>query len=133
MLSLVVAYVSAAVSFVAIDMVWLGMMASQLYRPTLGDSALTLVNLPPAVMFYLLYPIGLVLFSVQPAMRSNSLEAAALMGALFGFFSYATYDLTNYATLRNWSLQLTLVDIAWGTALAAIASSTSYIIVTRFT
>ena len=71
MLSLVVAYVSAAVSFVAIDMVWLGMMASRLYRPTLGYSALTGVNLPPAVMFYLLYPIGLVLFSVHPALRAQ--------------------------------------------------------------
>jgi uncharacterized membrane protein len=133
MLSFIVAYTSAAVAFVAIDMIWLGTMASLLYRPTLGESALAVVNLPLAVIFYLFYPIGLVLFSVNPALRSNLLGTAAIFGALFGFFTYATYDLTNYATLRNWSLQLTVIDITWGTVLAAFASSASYLIVTRLT
>jgi uncharacterized membrane protein len=132
MLSLAVAYLSAAVTFVAVDMVWLGLMASRLYRPTLGDSAMAGVNLPPAVVFYVLYPIGLVLFSIHPALRLGSVGTAAATGALFGFFTYATYDLTNYATLRNWSLQLTVVDIVWGTVLAGLTSSLSYLLVTRF-
>jgi len=73
----------------------------------------------------------LLIFAIYPALRSGSLTTAALSGALFGFFTYATYDLTNYATLRNWTLQLTLVDVAWGTLLAAMASTVAFIVITR--
>jgi uncharacterized membrane protein len=133
MLSWIVGYLSAAVLFFGVDMVWLGVMASRFYRPILGDIAISGVNLPPAIAFYLLYPIGLLIFAIIPAMRTGSVATAALYGALFGFFTYGTYNLTNFATLRNWSLQLTLVDIAWGSVLAAIVASISYLAVTRFT
>ena len=131
MLISVVGYLATALTFVAADMAWLGTMASRLYRPTLGDIAISGVNLPPAIIFYAIYPIGLLIFAIYPALRSGSLTTAALSGALFGFFTYATYDLTNYATLRNWTLQLTLVDVAWGTLLAAMASTVAFIVITR--
>jgi uncharacterized membrane protein len=127
-----VAYFTGLVVFVVADMVWLGTMTSRFYRPTLSDILLANVNLPPAVAFYLLYPIGLILFAVSPALKSNSFAMAAVYGCLFGLFTYSTYDLSNYATLRNWSLPLTIMDIAWGTILAGLASVVSFWVVSRF-
>jgi uncharacterized membrane protein len=126
----VVGYLAALATFVVADMVWLGLMTPRFYRPTLGDILITGVNLPPALVFYLVYPVGLVIFAVNPALKSGSVGSALLNGALFGFFTYATYDLSNYATLRNWSLPLTVVDIAWGSVLAALAAGVSFWLVT---
>ena len=117
------AYFSTLVVFVLCDMAWLVTMASRLYHPTLRDIMLTDVNLPAGVAFYLIYPIGLVIFALLPALKSGSLAQATLGGALLGFFTYMTYDLTNQATLRNWTTQLTLVDAGWGTLLGAIAAT----------
>ena len=116
------AYLSTLAVFLLADMVWLGTMASRLYRPTLADIALSGVNLPPAVAFYILYPLGLLIFAILPALKGGNSNTTLLYGALFGFFTYATYDLTNLATLRNWTLQLALIDIAWGSALASTAA-----------
>ena len=127
----VVGYLAALATFVVADMIWLGLMTPRFYRPTLGDILITGVNLPPALVFYLVYPVGLVIFAVNPALKSGSVGSALLNGALFGFFTYATYDLSNYATLRNWSLPLTVVDIAWGSVLAALAAAVSFWLVTR--
>lgn len=132
MLTNLAGYGVAVAIFVAADMVWLGAMASRLYRPTLGDIAISGVNLPPAIFFYAIYPIGLLIFAIQPALKSGSMSTAAVYGALFGFFTYATYDLTNQATLRNWTLQLTVVDVAWGTILGAVSASISFWLVTKF-
>lgn len=104
--------------FAIVDFAWLSLMVPRFYRTELGDIALPSVNIAPAMLFYALYPIGLLIFATMPAVKSGSAVAALSYGALFGFFTYATYDLTNYATLRNWTLSLTLVDIAWGTVLA---------------
>jgi uncharacterized membrane protein len=123
-----VSYIAASGLFFIVDMVWLSIMASRFYRPTLGDMALSGVNVAPAIAFYILYPIGLVIFAILPGLRSGSMTTALLYGALFGFFTYATYDLTNQATLRNWTIQLTLVDIVWGSALAAAAAMAGYLI-----
>ena len=127
----VAGYLAALVTFVAADMAWLGTMAPRFYKPTLGDIAIPSVNLAPAFVFYAIYPIGLVIFAINPALKSGSLAITALYGALFGFFTYATYDLSNYATLRNWTLQLTLVDVAWGTVLGAATSVVSSWIVNK--
>jgi uncharacterized membrane protein len=124
-------YGFALAVFVAADMVWLGTMAPRFYRPTLGDIAISGVNLPPAILFYAMYPIGLLIFAIQPALKSGSMSTAAIYGALFGFFTYATYDLTNQATLRNWTVQLTLIDVAWGTILGAISASISFWLMTK--
>jgi len=132
MIIYIAAYIGALVIMGVADMVWLGIMANKFYRPTFGDIALAGVNLTPAIAFYLLYPAGVVIFAISPALKSGSIASAALYGALFGFFTYATYDLTNQATLRNWTLQLTLVDTAWGTLLAAMAAAGGFAIASRF-
>src|ERR1700712_3284066 len=119
-------YLSTLGAFVLCDMAWLGTMASRLYRPTLRDIMLADVNIPAGVAFYLIYPAGLVIFAVLPALKSGSLAQAALGGALLGFFTYMTYDLTNQATLRNWTTQLSMVDMGWGTLLGAIAASIGF-------
>ena len=128
----VAGYVAALLTFLSADMAWLGTMAPRFYRPTLGDIAISGVNLPPAIVFYALYPVGLLIFATIPALKSGSIASAVVSGALFGFFTYATYDLTNQATLRNWTLQLTLIDVSWGTILAAITSTVTFLVVSKF-
>jgi uncharacterized membrane protein len=126
MVALVISYFVTLVTFAAIDMAWLGTMASRFYKPMLGDIAIAGVNLPPAVIFYAIYPVGLTIFAIEPALRAGSSVNALTYGALFGFFTYATYDLSNQATLRNWTLSLTAVDMAWGTFLAALTSAVTF-------
>jgi uncharacterized membrane protein len=127
----IVAYVTVATSFAAIDMVWLGIMAERLYRPTLGEILRPEPNLLPAVFFYLFYPLGLLTFAVLPACTEQNAFRALLSGAMFGFFTYATYDLTNQATLRNWSTTLTLADICWGALLGGISAYLGYVVAVR--
>ncbi len=115
-------YLTAAAVFTAIDLVWLGFVAKKMYQHYLGDLLKPEANLIAAGAFYLLFLVGLVLFVIQPAHDKGSLMHAAVYGALFGFFTYITYDLTNFATLKNWPLTLSLIDIAWGTILAATVS-----------
>ena len=116
-------YAATLAMFLAADLLWLGTMVNRIYRPALEDILSTSVNFPPALVFYLIYPIGLMIFAVLPGLKIGSVTTAAMYGALFGFFTYATYDLSNYATLRNWTLQVTIIDIAWGTALGAMAAA----------
>ncbi|MBX9773976.1 MAG: DUF2177 family protein [Xanthobacteraceae bacterium] len=132
MMTYVTAYLATLIVFLAADMVWLGTMVDRVYRPALGDMLSTSVNFPPAIVFYLIYPIGLLIFAVLPAVKSGSVATAATYGALFGFFTYATYDLTNYATLRNWTLSVTAIDMAWGTVLGALASAVGCYVVMKF-
>ncbi|MHB1205746.1 MAG: DUF2177 family protein [Rhodospirillaceae bacterium] len=126
-------YVVTLILFLAADMAWLRTMTGRFYRPALGDLLLAQPNLAPAAAFYLLYPAGLMLFVVLPALRGGGVGHAAVWGALFGLFTYGTYDLTNQATLRNWSTTLTVVDISWGTILGAIAAAGATWIVARTT
>lgn len=128
----VAAYIAALLVLCLADMVWLGTMVTRLYRPAIGDLLLSGVNIPPAIIFYLLYPAGLVIFAIGPALKSGNLMTALLLGALFGFFSYGTYDLTNQATLRNWSTSLTIADMAWGSVLSGISALCAAWVVTKF-
>jgi uncharacterized membrane protein len=128
----VAAYLASLIVFLGVDMVWLSTMASRVYRPIMGDIALQGANLAPAVAFYVLYPVGLVIFVILPALKAGNIQAALIYGALFGFFTYATYDLTNQATLRNWTLQLSLIDMAWGTVLAAVAAAAGFWVAAKF-
>jgi uncharacterized membrane protein len=121
-MNVVLTYLSVASTFVALDMIWLRTMVERLYRPVLGEMLRPAPNLTAAVVFYLLYPIGVVGFAVLPAHAEGSALRAFLSGAMFGFFTYATYDLTNQATLRNWSTALTIVDIGWGSLLAGVSA-----------
>jgi uncharacterized membrane protein len=118
----VIAYFAILLPFGLFDAVWLSLMGPRLYRPTLGDILLASVNVAPAIAFYLIYPIGILVFAVLPALKSESAASATVYGALFGALAYATYDLTNHATLRNWTLQLTLTDMAWGAFASGVAA-----------
>jgi len=124
-------YLATAVSFVAIDMVWLSLMAERLYRPVLGDILKPRPELGPAVVFYVIYTIGLFGFVVWPAQQDGSPLRVLMLGALFGCVTYATYDLTNQATLRNWSTALSIADIGWGSVLAAISAFVGYLVAHR--
>ena len=117
------AYLSALVVFGIVDAAWLSTMGNILYRPLLGDLLAPTVRIVPAIAFYLIYPVGVVVFVVLPALRDGSAMASTfLYGLLFGAIAYATYDLTNQATLRTWPLQITLVDIAYGAAASGLAA-----------
>jgi len=118
--------------FFAVDMLWLGVVAKNFYREQIGFLMTTDINWFAAVIFYLLFIAGLVVFVISPAVEKRMWFDALLMGALFGLISYATYDLTNLATVKNWPILVTLVDLAWGATLSASVSSISYLIATRF-
>ena len=120
------AYVIALLVFAALDIVWLTTMGAALYRSTLGDILLTSVRIEPAVAFYLLFPLGIVVFAVAPALKAGSPPAALFYGGLFGLIAYATYDLTNYATLRNWTLKITAIDMAYGAIVVGAVSVLTY-------
>lgn len=113
--------------FFLIDMVWLGLIARPFYQTQLA-SFLGPVNWPAAIIFYLVFLVGLTFFAIYPGAIQNSWTHALLLGALFGFFTYATYDLTNLATLRDWPIAVVIVDIVWGTVLGgAVAGATVFI------
>ena len=126
MKSAVIAYVVTLLAFVGIDFVWLSYAGERLYRPILKDILLDGFQLAPAIAFYLIFAFGLVVLAVRPGLAAGSLRLAAGHGALLGFVAYATYDLTNQATLRNWATSLTLTDLAWGTLLSAVAAAIGY-------
>jgi uncharacterized membrane protein len=123
-----VLYLLTCVVFFVVDIVWLGAVAKDFYRRQLGDKLLEKPNWVAAVIFYLLFVLGAMLFVVLPAVEADSLRRAILFGGLFGFFTYATYDLTNLATLRGWPTRLVIVDIAWGVVLSTIVSTSSFLI-----
>ena len=124
-----IAYVTILVVFGIIDAIWLSQMAAKLYRPMLGDMMVDNVRIIPAVVFYLFFPIGLVVFAVMPALRDGSFLSAFAAGALLGALCYATYDLTNYATLKNWTLQVTVIDIVYGAFVSGVCSAVAVLAV----
>jgi uncharacterized membrane protein len=114
--------------FFVIDMLWLGVVARGFYRRKLGFILSADVNWVAAVVFYLMYIAGILFFAVRPAVLNASWGQAAILGALFGFFTYATYDLTNMATIKNWPLIIVGVDILWGVCLCTVVSCLSFLI-----
>ena len=128
---LLIAYASTLVTLLAIDALWLTVLMGSTYKSYLGELMLSQPKLIPAAIFYLLYAVGLVAFAIVPALREGGWRHAALMGALLGLVAYATYDLSNLATLRGWPLPLTFIDIAWGTLLSAIAASVGFYFANR--
>lgn len=119
-------YLIAFSVFLIIDLLWLGVIAKSFYMQHLAPFFAERVNWPAAFIFYLLFVGGILIFAVLPAIEKQSLSRAIVYGALFGFFTYATYDLTNLATLRNWPLAIVLVDIPWGTFLCAAVAAAGY-------
>ena len=114
--------------FLLIDMFWLGLIAKNFYAQQIGSLIKETVNWPAAIIFYGLFVFGLVFFVIAPAVESASWTMALSRGSLFGLITYATYDLTNLSTLKNWPLKLTLVDILWGVVLASLVSTITYFI-----
>lgn len=126
---LVLSYFLTSIVFFAIDMVWLGFLAKDIYRKYLGSFLSDQVNWTAAIVFYLLFIIGIFVFVILPAVEKNSLASAIGLGAFFGLITYATYDLTNLATLKNWPLPIVFIDLAWGAVLTALVSAAGYGIV----
>lgn len=118
-----IAFCVSALVMGGLDFVWLKTTYGPLYQRALGDLLADKPNLKAAAAFYLIYLVGVLIFAVRPALAAGDWRKAALYGALFGFFAYSTYDLTNQATLKVWSLQVTILDMAWGTLLTAAAAS----------
>ncbi|MRR08078.1 MAG: DUF2177 family protein [Deltaproteobacteria bacterium] len=114
--------------FFGIDMLWLGFVARGFYRKYLGHLLRPDVNWYAALVFYLLYIGGILIFATMPALEKKSLYQAVVLGGLFGFFAYATYDLTNMATLKDWPLNVVIVDIIWGVVLTASVGAASFLI-----
>jgi uncharacterized membrane protein len=127
-----VAWIATAVAFAVLDAIWLSNAAPKIYRPLIGEMLMDGMRLGPAIAFYLIYVSGLTFFAVSPALEKNSLLSAVLVGAAFGFVAYATYDLTNHATLRVWDIRMTVIDMAWGTIASALAAGAGFWVAQRF-
>jgi uncharacterized membrane protein len=117
-----VAYLVALLAMAGLDFLWLTNTSAVLYRRDLGPLLTDDPRMGVAVIFYLLYAAGIVFFAVRPALAAADWRQAGLHGALFGLFAYATYDLTNFATMKVWTLRVTLLDIGWGMVLTAAAA-----------
>lgn len=124
----IVAYVATAAVFFGLDFIWLGKVATGFYRSQLGDMMLERPNFTAAGIFYLIYVAGLVYFAVQPYLSGGSWGQAFIAGAILGLIAYGTYDMTNLATLKNWPLVMSLVDMAWGTVLSGTAAALGLLI-----
>lgn len=121
-------YLGAAVVFLGADLVWLSGLSAGVYRPALDPVLADRVDLAPAIIFYLAYLAGMLVLVIAPAGRAGSLRQAAVNGAVLGAMAYATYDLTNQATLKAWSTAITVADIGWGTFLTALGCTAGYLV-----
>ncbi len=130
MKSYVAAYLAGLAAMGVLDFAWLRTMVPIVYRPHLGELLLEKPVLWAAAAFYLLYPVGIVLFAVAPGLRANSLSITLMLGAALGSFAYMTYDLTNMSTLRGWSVTITAIDILWGAFLTCVCAGIGYVVAT---
>ncbi len=132
MLTYIVAWIATALAFLGLDAVWLTTMTPRLYKPIIGDLMRDSPDMVAAGAFYVIYVSAIVFFAVAPGLEKSSLSKALINGAVLGFVAYATYDLSNQATLRIWDLRLTLADMAWGTIATAAAAGIAYAVSSRF-
>jgi len=121
-------YIIAFIAFIVIDGIWLLFISKNLYQSEIGHLMADKAKLLPAVIFYLIFLVGLVYFVINPAIVSKDVVKLLFSAALFGLITYATYDLTNLATLKNWPLKITIIDLIWGTSLSTIVSYITYMI-----
>lgn len=117
--------------FMVIDLIWLGIIAKNLYAKYLGFIMTDQINWLAAVVFYVIFIVGMLFFVIHPALDKGSIQSAFLVGALYGFITYATYDLTNLATLKDWPLTITVIDLAWGTTLSMLTAGISTAIIQK--
>lgn len=123
----VVSYISSAIVFFGLDFVWLAYVSPAFYRSRIGDLLLAQPNFTAAGAFYLLYVAGIVYFAVIPALQGGSWTTALVSGAFLGLIAYGTYDMTNLATLKNWSVSVSVVDMLWGTFLTGFSALAAYL------
>jgi len=121
-----IAYAGALIVLLALDFVWLGLLMRGFYKTELGEMLRDRPNVVAAGLFYLVYVVGVVIFATAPAINSASWAHALMMGGLFGFFAYFTYDMVNYATLKTYPLKVVLVDVGWGVFVSAAAATAGY-------
>ena len=121
-------YIATLIAFFIIDMAWLGLVARSFYRKHLGFLMNSSPNWFAAIIFYMLFIVGILVFVVVPGLENNSLKTTLLRAALFGVITYATYDLTNLATVKDWPLLVTVVDMIWGTVLSAAVSFIGFMV-----
>jgi uncharacterized membrane protein len=129
----IVSYILTALVFFATDLAWLGLVARDMYRRNIGHLLSSKVNWVAAGVFYPAFIVGILVFAVYPSVDEGSILHAMLRGALFGFFAYSTYDLTNLATLKRWPLSITIIDITWGIVLTSVVSAAGFCIVKALT
>ncbi len=129
--SFIIKFLVGFVVFLGIDAIWLGFIAKNLYSKTIGHLLSSKPNYIAAGIFYVIYIIGVIIFAVNPALKSKSAITALQYGALLGFLAYSTYDLTNLATLKDWPLRVTLIDIVWGTFLTGSVALITYLILSK--
>lgn len=121
-------YLATGAAFLVLDFIWLTLSAPRLYRPVIGEIMADTVNFTAAAAFYLIYLTGVFVLAILPAAQANSWKRLLVHAAVFGFCAYATYDLTNQATLKVWSTTITLIDLAWGTFLTTTAASVGFLV-----
>ena len=119
-------YLATLAAFFVVDMLWLGLIARTFYKKYLGYLMAPSVNWPAAIIFYLLFIVGILVFVVLPGLEKQSLKITIIRAVLFGLITYATYDLTNLATVKDWPLAVTLVDLAWGMVLTTLVSMAGF-------
>jgi uncharacterized membrane protein len=129
---IIILYFLTVPVFFAIDMTWLGLIAKDFYKGQIGFLMRTDIIWWAAILFYLLFIVGIIYYAVLPAHAAGDWTKALLYGAFFGFFTYMTYDLTNYSTLKDWPLALAIVDTLWGTVLSASVATVSFFIAQKF-
>lgn len=132
MIAYLTAYLTTAMVFFAIDLIWLSKVARKFYFDRLGSLLLPKPRLAAAALFYAVYVVGIVIFAVNPSLSDGTVAVAIHNGSLFGFFAYATYDMTNYATLKNWPLSVVIVDILWGSFVTAISAAAGFWLTSLF-
>ncbi len=130
MLEFIKVYLIAVVIFFVIDMLWLGLIANKLYQTELGHLLSPNVKWVPAIIFYLIFIAGLAVFVIMPGVEKGSLINVILLGAFFGLVTYATYDLTNYATLKDFPLNIVIIDLIWGVFIGTVTSTLTYLLYT---
>jgi len=128
-MDLIVQFFVAFAVFLVIDLVWLGFVAKKIYNRYLGYLLAENVNWVAAIVFYILFVMGMMYFVIIPAIDASSWTIALVSGAVYGFITYATYDLTNLSTVKGWPLQITIIDLIWGTSLSTLVSVISYFII----
>jgi uncharacterized membrane protein len=126
-----IAYAAAALAFLILDIIWLGVVAPRVYRPALGSLLAERINFAAAGAFYIIYVGGIVALAVSPAIAAKSFATGTVMGAILGLTAYGTYNLTNLATLRGWPPTLVMIDMAWGTLATSATSAAAYLAVER--